>query len=312
MLISVRIGLTMASILMLAGAANAQEELSNDELVVESEMNRSATNTAFGFDSIWVAAGFNALRIDASTGELAEISLSNSSQKQRKISIGEGAVWIPDVGVDAVFKIDPATNEVAARIDVDMLSTQGSIGVGEGSIWVVTADDFEKTLARFDAETGEQQATIALPNAGVGVAVNFGSVWVTSNMGDELYRINPETNTVDAILPIGDGPMFVATGEDSVWVHIQSDASIVRLDGRTGEVVATIETGLPAGAADIEVGGGFLWMNTPYSVSLAQIDPSTNELVRRYSGSQGADSVDYGDGAVWIGGRSLKRVRPPE
>lgn len=306
-----RIGIAIAGAL-LCFAGYAQEELSSDDLVVERELKRSALNTAFGFGSLWIAAGFNVLRVDASTGEIVEINLNGASQKQRRVAIGEGAVWVPDVGSDGVFKINPETNSVVMKIDVDMLSTQGTIGVGEGSIWVVTADGFEKTIARFDAGTGERQATTDLPNAGIAVAVDFGAVWVTSNIGDELYRIDPETNSIAATQPIGDGPMFVTTGEGSVWVHIQSDASIVRVDGQTGNIVATVATGLPAGAADIEVGGGYVWMNTPYSVALAQIDPSSNSLVRRFSGPQGADSLEYGDGAVWIGGRSLRRVTPPQ
>lgn len=297
---------------VLAFPVMAQENLPNEALSVEVEYPRSAANTAFGFGALWIANGFQALRLDTATGQVTQINLDGASQKQRKIAIGEGAVWIPDVGADTIFKIDPVGNSVVGAFPIGMLSTQGSVGVGAGSIWVVSADGFEKTLVRLDAETGNQQAKIALPNSGVGVAVGFNSVWVTSGMGDALYRIDANDNTVSATLEVGDGPMFVTTSDDSVWVHIQSDASVIRVDGETGEIAAMIETGLPSGAADIEVGGGYLWMNTPYKVSLAQIDPGTNTLLRTFSGNQGADAVEYGDGALWISGRSIKRVTPPK
>ena len=304
--------LIVAAAMAAGSLAYAQEDLPDSALQIEAEYSRSAANTAFGFGSLWIANGFKVLRLDVAAGDFIEIGLDGASQKQRKIAVGEDAVWVPDVGADVIFKIDPKSNAVVGAFPVDMLSTQGSIGVGAGSVWVVSADGFEKTLVRLDADTGDEQATIALPNAGLGVAVGFGAAWVTSGMGDSLYRVDVDTNAVTATLDVGDGPMFVAAGEDSVWVQIQGDASIVRVDGTSGDIAARIETGLPRGAADIEIGGGYLWLNTPYTVPLAQIDPASNTLVRRFSGPQGADAVDYGDGALWISGRSIKRVTPPE
>lgn len=36
--------------------------------------------------------------------------------KYRGIAIGEGAVWIPDVGNSVIYKVDPETNQVAMTI----------------------------------------------------------------------------------------------------------------------------------------------------------------------------------------------------
>ena len=300
-----------AAMLALGSKAYAQEDLSDEAIRIEAEYARSAMNTAFGFGSLWIANGFKVARLNAGTGEFLEIDLDGASQKQRKIAIGEGAVWVPDVGANLVFKIDPASNEVIASFPVDMLSTQGSIAIGAGSVWIVSAEGFEKTLVRLDSESGKEQASIELPNAGVGVAFGFGSAWVTSGMGDALYRIDADSNALMAQIAVGDGPLFLAAGEDSLWVHIQSDASIVRVDGTSSKVIAKIDTGLPSGVADIEIGGGYLWINTPYTVSLAQIDPNTNALIRKFSGAQGADALDYGDDSLWISARTIKRVTPP-
>jgi len=304
--------LTVAFALAVGSHACAQEDFPNEALQIEAEYPRSAMNTAFGFGSLWIANGFKTVRLDASTGEIIEINLDGASQKQRKIAIGEGAVWVPDVGADMVFKIDPTSNEVIGAFPIDMLATQGSIAAGAGSVWVVSADGFEKTLVRLNADTGEEQARIALPNAGIGVTFGFGSAWVTSGIGDALYRVDADSNAVTAELDLGDGPLLVVTGEGSVWVHLQSDASMVRVDGTKGDIVARIETGLPSGVADLEFGDGYLWVNTPYKVSLAQIDPGSNTIVRKFSGAQGADAIDFGDGALWISGRSIKRVTVPE
>ncbi len=77
-----------------------------------------------------------------------------------------------------------------------MLSTEGSIGVGEGAVWVITAEEFDKTLTRFNARSGIAEAKISLPSSGSSVVVDYGSVWVTGYAGNELYRINPRTNTI--------------------------------------------------------------------------------------------------------------------
>lgn len=308
-----RVGLLLASVFFsLTAQARAQEELLEKDLIIEAEYPRSATNTAFGFGSLWIANGFKIVRLDGASGEIIEIGLTGSSQKQRKITVGDGAVWVPDVGTDTLFKIDPIENQVIGAFPVDMLATQGSIAVGAGSVWVILADNFEKTLARLDADSGEEQAKIALPNTGVGVAFGYNAVWVTSGMGDALYRVDAETNVVTEELKIGDGPLFATVGDGSVWVHIQSDASVVRVDGNDGTITARIETGLPSGAADIEFGDGYLWMNTPYNVPLAQIDPVSNTVARKFSGAQGADAVDFGEGTLWISGRSVKKVTLPE
>jgi streptogramin lyase len=306
-----RIGYAVALIPFLANAALATEELTAEDLSIKLEVKRNANNMAFGFDALWVAAGFNVLRIDATSNTVTEIKLEDASQKQRRVAVGEGAVWIPDVGSNAIYKIDPETNSVATKISVNMLSTQGSIGVGEASVWVVTAERFEKTLARYDAENGELIATIELPSSGVGVTVGYGSVWVTSNMGDELLRIDPSTNTVVGTTKLEDGPLFMVTGHGSVWVHIQSDASIQRVNAETGAVLATIKTGLPRGTGDIDAGGGYVWINTPYQVPVAQVDPETNTLVRKFTGKLGGDSIRFGADSLWIGGPSIRRVIPP-
>jgi virginiamycin B lyase len=304
------LAIALSSGLLQTTAAMGQD-LAIEDLVVEAEIKRRAINTAFGFNSLWAANGFTVLRISATNNETVEFELEGASQKQRPIIIGDDAVWIADVGSDLIFKIDPKTNAVAATLPVDMLSTRGSIAIGEGSVWVVIAEEFEKTVARYDADTGHLQASIKLPSSGVGMAFGFGSVWVTSNTGDALYRIDPATNTVVSTTDLADGPRYMTTGQGSVWVHIQSDASIQRIDGQSGELLATIETGLPRGAAFLDLGGGFLWMNTVYKVPLAQIDPGTNKLVRRFSGQYIGGSIRFGAGSLWVGGATIKRITPP-
>jgi YVTN family beta-propeller protein len=76
----------------------------------------------------------------------------------------------------------------------------------------------------------------------IAAVVDFGSVWVTNNEKNELYRIDPKTNSVVSTVPLNNRPRFLASGEGAIWVLNQGDGSVQRIDGSTGAVVATIET----------------------------------------------------------------------
>ena len=121
------VGMALVGGFLLSGTAWATEDLAVEDLIVEKEFKRNAGNMAFGYGSLWVATGFKVLRIDAANNEIAEIELEGATQRQRRVAVGEGAVWIPDVGKGVVFKIDPESDAVVAEIPVNMLSTQGSI-----------------------------------------------------------------------------------------------------------------------------------------------------------------------------------------
>jgi virginiamycin B lyase len=192
-----------------------------------------------------------------------------------------------------------------------MLSSEGSIGVGEGAVWVITAEEFDKTLTRFNAQTGVAEAKISLPAGGSGVVVGYGHVWVTGYARDELYRIDPRTNTITTITKLNATPRFLASGEGSIWVFSQGDSSVQRIDARTGKLIVTIATGLPPGSGNIATGGGYVWVSMR-GTPLSQIDPKTNKLVRTYTGGHGiGGQIRYGAGSLWISGGRISRLRPP-
>ena len=82
-----------------------------------------------------------------------------------------------------ILKVDPQSNSVVLSITTNFFGSRGSIGVGEGAVWVITFDDHDKTLTRYNAFSGAEEARIALPRAGKGVLVAHGSVWVTASSG---------------------------------------------------------------------------------------------------------------------------------
>jgi streptogramin lyase len=258
---------------------------SMDSLTVQAEIHRGGDFMAFGFDSLWMMSGLGLARVDASNNSVMDNQLDSALGVYRGVAVGEGAVWVPDCGGKLVYKVDPHANTVVKRISAECYGSEGSIGVGEGAAWVVT-EVGDRTLTRFNAESGAVEAKISLPSSSAGVTVDYGSVWVTGDEKSELYQINPKTNTITSTIPLHRSPRFLASGEGSVWVLTQGDGTVQRVDGQTGKLTATIETGAAGSGGDITTGGGYVWMSMP-GMPVAQIDPKTNTLIRKFTGGFG-------------------------
>ncbi len=230
------------------------------DIIMQAEIPKAGDFIGFGFGSLWMMSSGSLIRVNPVDNSFMEIGIKGSFGRYRGIGVGEGAVWIPDVDTDIVYKVDPDKNEVVGQIPVQMAGSEGSIGIGEGAIWVVSEAD--GTLIRFNTSSGTQDATIVLPSGGAGVVVDYGSVWVTSDRANELYRIDPKTNTIVSVLALRRQPRFIASGEKSIWALNQGDGSVQRIDGETGRLVATIEAGFAGSGGDITTGGGYVWVTT--------------------------------------------------
>ena len=164
---------------------------------------------------------------------------------------------------------------------------------------------------RLNAVSGEEEATVTLPQPAVAVVADFGSVWVTSRIHHELFRIDPKTNSVVSTVKLHDQPRFLTSGEGSIWVLNQSDGTVQRIDGTSGELLATVETGLGGTGGDIVCGGGYIWVTMP-GTPVAQIDPKTNLLLRKFNGDGMGDAIGYGGGSLWVSGSAIDRIEPPK
>ena len=186
------------AVMLLPVPAEAAGRSDLKAIIVQAQIPKAGDFMGFGFGSLWMMSSRRLIRVNPVDNSFVEIAIEGSFGRYRGIGIGEGAISIPDVGADIVYKVDPNKNEVVGQIPVQMDGSEGSIGVGEGAIWVVSGAD--RTLLGFDTGRGMQEATIALPSGGAGVVVDYGSVWVTSDRTNELYQIDPKTNTIVSVL----------------------------------------------------------------------------------------------------------------
>jgi len=296
-------------------SCSAFEDVPLEQLAVDAEFHLSAgytDTTEFGFDSFWATHGPELLRIEAASNVMTKTPLDGASGRQRGVVVGEGAVWVPDVGKGVIFKVDPATNTVVAEFSAQMLTAQGLVGAGEGAIWVVTAENLEKTLTRLNAGTGAVEATIPLPSSAAGVTVAYGSVWVTSPVNGELYQIDPKANAIISTTKLNQSPKLLVAGADSIWVLNLGDGTVQRINAKSADVEATIDTGAASITGEIAFGGGYVWLSIPNSVAALQIDPTTNAIVRRYTSKASFGLVRFGSGSLWVWTKkAIQRLTPP-
>lgn len=306
------IRLTVSILATFFTVAAKADAIKAEDLQIEAEIPKNGTNMAFGHDALWVASGFSVLRIDPNDNSVQEVALEGASQKQRRILIGPNSVWIADVGTNKLFRIDPNSGATLFTIPAEMFSSSGSIAAGAESVWVITAENFEKTLSRFDSNTGMFQAKIDLPAIGFGIAFAGGHVWVSSGQKDEIYRVDPSSDTLVQTIPTASSPRMMVGAAGSLWVHTIGDGSVQRIDGETGEIVATILAELPLGAGEIIANDNGISVSTPYQMQFLSIDASTNSVAMRVTGRQGADDHAVGAGSLWLGGSKIRRVVPPQ
>jgi streptogramin lyase len=200
------------------------------------------------------------------------------------------------------------------KIKSDFRGSEGSIGIGEGAVWILTAEDHNKTLVRYNSSSGMKEASIALPSPCSGVIVDFGSVWISATTKGSLYKVDPKSNTIAATVAIESGARFLTSGENSIWVLNYLNGTVRRVDAQTGDVRAAITTMATGGGGDIATGGGFVWVTTP-RVPVIKIDPKTNTVAgsfRAPAGKRMGDAIRYGAGSVWVSGPSIFRIKPPE
>jgi len=295
---------------LVASDAKAFEELSVDMLPVQVRVHRLIHGMEFGLGSLWTFGYFGFTRIETASNKVTDF-LVHEISSPHGIAIGEGALWISDTQNKAIFKIDPKVYSILLRIRAPMLSTEGSIGISQGAVWAITAEDFDRTLTRFNSHSGQVEARISLPSSGSIVIVAYGSVWVMG-FSNELYMIDPQRNTIARIIKLHGSPQDMTAGEDSIWVLDRGASSVERIDAKSGQCLASIEIGLPSGPAYIAIGGGYAWVSEP-GFPLTQIEAKTNTLLRKFVGGHGIGGrIRYGAGSLWIAGGRITRLQPPK
>jgi DNA-binding beta-propeller fold protein YncE len=141
------------------------------------------------------------------------------------------------------------------------------------------------------------------------LAVDPGSVWVTSAPDGTLSRIDPATGrVVGSTLRLEKGIAGVTTGAASVWVSSPSRGEVLRVDPASGEVTARVEVGGRPGA--IVFGGGRVWVADDAGAGVTAINAAGARIFKRELPPHVAPlRLAVGAGAVWVSSASTGAVR---
>jgi streptogramin lyase len=147
----------------------------------------------------------------------------------------------------------------------------------------------------------------ALSNAGGGLGVGFGDVWVACQ--GALIRIDAATNRIAAVIPLQwmDGDASIAFSDDAVWVASGNSKHpvIYQLDPLTNRQVSEIP--VEGGADGMVIAEGTLWVvqygqgaGTPGRGTVARLDADIGGRSGRVELPGWPNGIRSGLGAVWV------------
>ncbi len=182
------------------------------------------------------------------------------------LTVGRGALWIAAIagayggGVVERWRLHPLGRQRTYQLR--SLEYGNDATFGYGAAWIALGAPAD-TLLRIDARSGRARR-IPVGSFPVGVAIGFGSVWVTERGDDTVRRIDPVTGRTRRVIAVGHVPAGVVVDQGSVWVTSQCAGTLSRIDPDTNRVVATIELGYHP--FDLAVGDGLAWVGVGKNV----------------------------------------------
>lgn len=150
-----------------------------------------------------------------------------------------------------------------------------------------------QTVLRLNLQTMQVVASIAVPTLIFNMAAGPSGVWLTDYEENRVLRIDPTTDQVVFDRTFLHGPSGIAFGDDSVWIPNTRGRFVTRLDPGTDAVVAEIQVG--ARPLSIAVGEGGVWVRNEQDSTVSRLDPETNQVVATIPVDPfyGRDGVDY-------------------
>src|SRR6266508_5474251 len=140
----------------------------------------------------------------------------------------------PEIGSAARGpNIELRTVEPEARIELPAAGRLAFAGVGR--VWLGTANG----VAFVDPLTNEATEVVNVGHD-VGLAVGFGSLWLTDFDRNLVERRDPVSGAVVAEIEVGTNPGHAVVTDDAVWIANHRAGTVSRIDPATNREIATI------------------------------------------------------------------------
>jgi DNA-binding beta-propeller fold protein YncE/tRNA A-37 threonylcarbamoyl transferase component Bud32 len=148
----------------------------------------------------------------------------------RSLAVGAGSVWVTNTADGSISRVDPETARVLGN-PLDVGGRPTNVAAGGGRVWVV--DNFGGRLIPIDPATGGEPRTgaaIATAPHPRGIAIGFGSVWLSSGDDGTVARYDLDGGGPTATVEVGADPADVDVGGGAVWTADQGADTVSRID----------------------------------------------------------------------------------
>ena len=132
------------------------------------------------------------------------------------------------------------------------------------------------------------EAIFPVPGAPDWMAIGE-AVWVSNEPKEHGGPTRPQDEHGGARRsPSGSAPCSgLAMGFGSLWVPNCGDQTLARVDLETGQVTATIPTGIADDEGGLATGAGSVWLLTDAKGTLLRLDPDTHQAVAKIPSPRG-------------------------
>ncbi len=270
------------------------------------------------FDALWVLAPDSdepsVTRLDPTTNEVVA-TIPVGTRLCQAIGASPDAIWA--CGKDGLVRIDPATNEVLGTIEFPTAQFFGYLPFGAGSLWAPSGEvTLTDELVRIDPVTNAITDTIPLGFDAEWISFGEDAIWLTDTKAGILWKLDPDTHNLTEHATGLTDPSVSAVGAGSIWLAVNAtregapdpaDTTVVRIDHATGAVQAEIATGGTMFEGMLYADDETVWARSS-RLFLAQIDPTTNEVVDRIDSNQAGGSVIVAFDSLWATALEFGRV----
>ncbi len=293
-------GWVVAALVLLAACTPSQSTPTGPVLASIAVGSRAGT-PAIGLGVVWIpnTADGTVSKIDPATNRtVATLRVGDAGAFYQRVCRPYGSIH----------------SFMVTTFHVRRCDLPSSLATANGLLWV-TKNDSNDILA-LDPKDGRQVASIPIGVTPFEIKANDQALWVTSYDDNVVVRIDVRSRTVVQTIPQLGGPSGLAVDGDTVWVAISRTATVARIDARSNQVVATIRipcsqtcwsTNTVTATLDVNTFNGRsgqdalavapsgIWLG---GVSVEEIDPVSNQVVKRID--QSSDTLGYGYGSLWV------------
>lgn len=185
--------------------------------IIDSVQNVMARDLVYGFESLWATDDISdrILRIDRSSGAIAQTLELTPGSFPRGIAAGLDAIWVTNAGTSTVSRVDPAT-VTAAFGPISLRYVPDAVAAGT-DVWVTSrASD---SLLRIDTQGNSVSATIQVGDQPTSIALDGQDVWVGVAGPKQVWHLTRDGTPVHQI-DVGGVPTDIAIEGDHVYVTV--------------------------------------------------------------------------------------------